>query len=81
MVVKPETLSKKASVKLGTQPEKNKGRAPKRLAKNQAAATTIKASRGVMAIFFPLPSNNTITANAMQIIPGIKKEGITAYSW
>ena len=45
VVVKPETVSKKASTKLGISPEITKGRAPKTDISTQARATTAKPSR------------------------------------
>ena len=44
VVVKPETVSKKASTKWGMSPEMTKGRAPKTDISSQARATTAKPS-------------------------------------
>ncbi len=52
VVVKPETVSKKASTKLGMYPEIRKGRAPKTLISTQARATTAKPSRAYSAVCF-----------------------------
>ena len=45
VVVKPETVSKKASIKLGMSPESTKGSAPKRDIKIHARDTTARPSR------------------------------------
>ena len=45
VVVKPETVSKSASVKLGIAPENTKGRQPKRLSTIQLIETITKPSR------------------------------------
>lgn len=70
VVVKPETLSKKASVKEGIAPEMMKGKVPKKLAAIQAAATIKKDSFGVKENFFPLEKAKIIPVIKMQKRPG-----------
>ena len=55
VVVKPDTVSKRASMKLGIAPEKMKGSAPKRLIKTQLAETMAKPSLAKSSLFFGLP--------------------------
>src|SRR5574344_890467 len=64
VVVNPLTLSKTASVIDGIAPLENNGRAPKRLAKIQPSATTIKLPRGerVDLILRPVIRNNNATS-------------------
>ena len=72
VVVKPETVSKKASIKLGMSPESTKGSAPKRDMKTHARATTASPSRAYRDIcrgFLP-PSRSPTAASSNM---GIKK--------
>ena len=51
VVVKPETVSKKASIKDGISPEITKGSAPKTLISTQTSATMARPSRAKMVVF------------------------------
>ena len=80
-MVKPETLSKSASVKEGMQPLMRNGTAPKRLVKNQADATMTNVERIERLIFFFLKNTRFTRMYKIPLVAiGIKKEGITLYS-
>jgi len=80
VVVKPETLSKKASVKDGIVPEIIKGTAPKRLAKVHAHATTANPLLVESLSRLPLPAKKKITPVTQLAITGIRKARIAAVS-
>ena len=80
VVVKPEALSKKASVKDGMYPEITNGRAPARLAVIQQNATETKLARGERKNFFFRPARKSEIPRIKQITAGIRNAGITAVS-
>jgi hypothetical protein len=69
VVVKPETDSKKASAKVGTAPESQKGKEPMAEAKIHDNPTATKASFGLISSLLSLPPmRSNIAPKAMPMI-------------